>query len=81
MTSAIVKPETLFPSKDSAQSDHFPLRKEELASYPVLFLVFYLSFSASLYHNSLVFLWYVENFRCFVAVHFVVPYSLNSCLH
>jgi hypothetical protein len=28
---------TFFPSKDSAQPDHFLLHKEELAFYPVLF--------------------------------------------
>jgi len=49
MTSAIVKPKkTFFPSKDSAQPDHFVLHKEELASYLVLFLLFHLSFSAGL---------------------------------
>jgi len=40
MTSAIVKPKTFFPSKDSAQPDHFLLHQEELASYPVLFYCF-----------------------------------------
>jgi hypothetical protein len=48
MTSAIVKPETLFPSKDSAQPYYVLLHKEELISYPVLCLVFYLSFSAGI---------------------------------
>jgi len=47
MTSAIVKPKNFFfLSKDSAQPDHFLLHNEEIASYPVLFLLFHLSFSA-----------------------------------
>ena len=39
---------TFFPSKDSAQPNHFLLHKEELASYPVLFLLFHLSFSVGI---------------------------------
>jgi len=51
MMSANVKPtkkKKFFPSKDSAQSYHFLLHKEELASYPVLFSLIHLSFSAGL---------------------------------
>jgi hypothetical protein len=47
MASAIVKPKNFFfSSKDSVQPDHFLLHYEEFASYPVLFLVFHLRFSA-----------------------------------
>ena len=38
----------LFPSKDSTQPDNFLLHKEELASYPVLFLLLHWTFSAGL---------------------------------
>jgi hypothetical protein len=38
----------LFLSKASAQSDYSLLHREELLSYPVLFLVFLLSFTAVL---------------------------------
>jgi len=48
MTSAIVKPKTFFPSKESVQPDYVLLHKEELASYPFLFLLLHLSFSAGL---------------------------------
>jgi hypothetical protein len=53
MTSATVKAKkNFFPSKDRAQPDHFLLHKEELVSYPVLFLLLHLSFSAGLEHNT-----------------------------
>jgi len=48
MTLPLPSQKTFFPSKDSAQPDNFLLHKEELASYPVLFLLFHLSFSAGL---------------------------------
>jgi len=41
-------PKKFFPSKDNTQPDHFVPHKEELASYPVLLLLFHLSFSAGL---------------------------------
>jgi hypothetical protein len=53
MTSAVVKPKPFFPSKDSAQPDHFLLHKEKLPSYPVLFIAsLELSCRSLTYHRS-----------------------------
>jgi hypothetical protein len=48
MTSAIVKPKNFFPLIESSQPEIFPLHMEELAAYPILFLLLNLSFSAGL---------------------------------
>jgi hypothetical protein len=80
--SATVEEKNFFPLRNSAQPDHFLLHMEELPSYPVLFLLLQWSFSTSLYKITL-FCFFVqpENTGHFVAVHFLVPHSLNSCLH